>query len=618
MPPHRIDRPAVVSTFAGVSAIASIYIYFLIFAEFAFIEHARQTNPEVNLPALMLALGLAGIGGSFAGARWFRSEIGPRNLALGYLSCAAAAGLNLVGGGMPVAVFAALAVGGSLAWSTVTLSLCLRPTLHLKKLGTWCGLGTGLAYAFCNQPLVFTASPTTQIVIAIFAALAGFVVSFRLKGEPAKPSASPDYRPIISALWVVLFLSLVWLDSAAFFIIQHTPVLKNDTWTGPLALQGNALVHLCAAVIAGLALDRRLLPVTIGAALLALMGACLLLGGSERFFPAARVFYTAGVSLYSTGLVYFAARGVRPWLAGILFAVAGWFGSAAGIGMAQSLHAVPYYFVAATALVATATFGVRHLFLKRMPAGRLALGLLAIAGWLPRPAHAQEGPLVALGREIYISEGCIHCHSQYVRPQSADEQRWGPGQNLNERLQEQPPLIGNRRQGPDLASVGNRRSPEWNRLHLIAPRSIVPGSRMPGYAHLFAQGEQRGEALVAYLASLGNQTVAERMQSAPSWLPRSGTLPSSPAAQRALFQKLCAGCHGPEGRGDGPLALKLSIHPPDFSRDAWRHLRGVDPIDELTRIIKFGLPGTPMAGHEYLSDGEVVSLADYVAALHHF
>lgn len=32
---------------------------------------------------------------------------------------------------------------------------------------------------------------------------------------------------------------------------------------------------------------------------------------------------------------------------------------------------------------------------------------------------------VALGRQVYISEGCIHCHSQFVRPVGADVMLWG-------------------------------------------------------------------------------------------------------------------------------------------------------------------------------------------------
>jgi cytochrome c oxidase cbb3-type subunit 2 len=105
-----------------------------------------------------------------------------------------------------------------------------------------------------------------------------------------------------------------------------------------------------------------------------------------------------------------------------------------------------------------------------------------------------------------VEEGCIYCHSQYVRPATHDVAWWGPFREID--CAERPVLIGNRRQGPDLLNVGNRRSDEWQRLHLQGPREISPGSRMPSFAHLFQ--DDRGEHLVAYLSSLGRPTRAER------------------------------------------------------------------------------------------------------------
>jgi len=128
----------------------------------------------------------------------------------------------------------------------------------------------------------------------------------------------------------------------------------------------------------------------------------------------------------------------------------------------------------------------------------LAVGFaLAFAGF----AAAQD-ELVRRGREVYVAEGCIHCHSQYVRPGTGDVEGWGPARPLQELERQRPPLFGNRRQGPDLLNVGARRTPEWLRLQLQSPRSVVPGSRMPAYAHLFRAGRPEGEALLAYLLSL--------------------------------------------------------------------------------------------------------------------
>jgi mono/diheme cytochrome c family protein len=370
-------------------------------------------------------------------------------------------------------------------------------------------------------------------------------------------------------------------------------------------------MHLVAAIGAGWLLDRgrasRVLAVAAGF----LVVACLLLraGAPSAWVP---VFYTAGVSLYSTALVYYPACGARPNLAAICFAVAGWFGSALGIGMAQDLSRVPIWFLGIAAGVILLALAARA---RWVAAGLVAVGVAASTG------HAEGGDAQArLGREVYVAEGCMHCHSQFVRPgMAADVERWGPARSLSATITEEPPLFGNRRQGPDLAQVGNRRSPEWQRLHLKNPQAMHPGSRMPAYAYLFRGEEGRGEALVAYLASLGEESLVERIAVAARWQPsvRGGVGVGADEGAR-LFSMWCAACHGAEGRSDGALAGQLSVRPPDWTREPWRHVRADEPRVEtaLARIIKFGLLGTPMAGHEYFTDGEAVALARYVARLY--
>lgn len=100
------------------------------------------------------------------------------------------------------------------------------------------------------------------------------------------------------------------------------------------------------------------------------------------------------------------------------------------------------------------------------------------------------------GRAVYAGEGCIHCHSQYVRPIAADTERWGS------RSKGITALVGNRRQGPDLAHIGARADAVYLRLHLGAPQRVKPGTVMPAYAHLFAPGDTRGDDLIAYLLTL--------------------------------------------------------------------------------------------------------------------
>jgi cytochrome c oxidase cbb3-type subunit 2 len=143
---------------------------------------------------------------------------------------------------------------------------------------------------------------------------------------------------------------------------------------------------------------------------------------------------------------------------------------------------------------------------------------------------------------------------------------------------------------------------------------------MPSFAYLFSDnaGDDRGSALVAYLCSLGRDTTAARQESVAQWTPAATATPLAPAPSAALFARLCSGCHGPAGRGDGPLVARLGYPMPDWSVVPLRHAPADAPdLDtRLARIVKFGISGLPMAGHEYLSDAETLGLARHVRTLH--
>ncbi|MBK5935143.1 cytochrome c [Rhodovulum imhoffii] len=63
-----------------------------------------------------------------------------------------------------------------------------------------------------------------------------------------------------------------------------------------------------------------------------------------------------------------------------------------------------------------------------------------------------------------------------------------------------------------------------------------------------------------------------------------GCAPDSPQTGRALYADLCAGCHGPTGRGDGPAAAGLSPVPADLTTIAARN-GGVFPMTEVMATI---------------------------------
>jgi cytochrome c oxidase cbb3-type subunit 2 len=94
------------------------------------------------------------------------------------------------------------------------------------------------------------------------------------------------------------------------------------------------------------------------------------------------------------------------------------------------------------------------------------------------------GALELEGRDIYIREGCVSCHSQMVRPFRAETERYGHYSVAGEYIYDRPFLWGSKRTGPDLQRVGGRYSDDWHRAHMINPRDVVPESIMPGYPWL--------------------------------------------------------------------------------------------------------------------------------------
>ena len=104
------------------------------------------------------------------------------------------------------------------------------------------------------------------------------------------------------------------------------------------------------------------------------------------------------------------------------------------------------------------------------------------------------------GRDIYIREGCVGCHSQMIRPLRAEVERYGHYSVAGESVYEHPFLWGSKRTGPDLARVGGRYSDDWHRAHMINPRDVVPESIMPAYpflAEAVLDGKQTGRKMTA-------------------------------------------------------------------------------------------------------------------------
>ena len=93
------------------------------------------------------------------------------------------------------------------------------------------------------------------------------------------------------------------------------------------------------------------------------------------------------------------------------------------------------------------------------------------------------------GREVYIANGCVYCHTQQPRDRNLgpDHARgWGRASVPGDYVYDKPHLLGSMRTGPDLFNIGARQpSKDWHLGHLYQPRAYVPGSIMPAYPYLF-------------------------------------------------------------------------------------------------------------------------------------
>ncbi|NYT57428.1 cytochrome-c oxidase, cbb3-type subunit II [Alcaligenaceae bacterium] len=129
-------------------------------------------------------------------------------------------------------------------------------------------------------------------------------------------------------------------------------------------------------------------------------------------------------------------------------------------------------------------------------------------------------PLHLVGRDIYIREGCVGCHSQQIRMLSSEVQRYGPYSLAGESRYDHPFLWGSKRTGPDLARVGGRYSDDWHRVHLRNPRDVVKESNMPAYPwlqHNSVENENVQTRMKA-LRTLGVPYTDEQIEKAPEQL----------------------------------------------------------------------------------------------------
>jgi cytochrome c oxidase cbb3-type subunit I/II len=134
-------------------------------------------------------------------------------------------------------------------------------------------------------------------------------------------------------------------------------------------------------------------------------------------------------------------------------------------------------------------------------------------------------PLELEGRDIYIRESCVSCHSQMVRPFRSEVERYGEYSKAGEYVYDHPFLWGSKRTGPDLMRIGGKYSDNWHFNHFYDPQSTSSGSIMPGYKWLITDEHDRSqtEAKMEAMVTLGVPYSEEEIANAQALMDEQAT-----------------------------------------------------------------------------------------------
>lgn len=263
----------------------------------------------------------------------------------------------------------------------------------------------------------------------------------------------------------------------------------------------------------------------------------------------------------------------------------------------------------------------------------------------PLPASEPMTKMQQKGLNVFISEGCVYCHTQQVRPIEMDE-TWGrpsaPGDyariNRQDIWRQTPAVLGSERTGPDLSNIGKRQPSEvWHYMHLYNPRSVVEESIMPSYPWLFkvvenpdesattismpeGYGPQTGtivateeaKALVAYLKSLTQVPIDAKPTAAQ--VAKADSLVAASKKKidgSTIYANNCASCHQSDGQGIPGVFPSLV---------GAGYVTDEDPSRQI-RTVLYGLQGVKIDGKNYtgimqpfselLTNEEVAAVINY-------
>ncbi|PHS68419.1 MAG: cytochrome C oxidase Cbb3 [Flavobacterium sp.] len=117
---------------------------------------------------------------------------------------------------------------------------------------------------------------------------------------------------------------------------------------------------------------------------------------------------------------------------------------------------------------------------------------LMVDDYIPKISSVKPyTPLELEGRDLYIREGCVGCHSQMIRPFRSEVARYGEYSKAGEFVYDHPFLWGSKRTGPDLHRIGGKYSDSWHFNHMYDPQAISDGSIMPSYKWMITDKHDR-------------------------------------------------------------------------------------------------------------------------------
>jgi cytochrome c oxidase cbb3-type subunit 2/cytochrome c oxidase cbb3-type subunit I/II len=258
---------------------------------------------------------------------------------------------------------------------------------------------------------------------------------------------------------------------------------------------------------------------------------------------------------------------------------------------------------------------------------------------IARPYTAAE----ERGRQVYISNGCVYCHTQYVRPQDWNAAGGGKAVRVAEAgdyVFQKTMLLGTERTGPDLSQEGGIHPDDWHKAHFNNPRYTSPQSIMPQFSFI---KETELNDLIAYIQSLGGKAADARMSQLrstqeevlkawytsydahlaqikgmvpPTWRDlRSAMTPTTRSLLhgKQIFLTNCIGCHGQYGNGRGPAGSFMKPDPADFTRP---ELQVAASDGQLYQYLLFGLDGTSMpAWGDFLTVNDIWDTINFLRTI---